>query len=111
MQVQVRSHVADVVDKADVISQVISQVLTQIFGEKTTRLIYRHLEHDYSLKSNEIAERIDVFAKGLEDFLSSGAYAVEHRILEDLRSYGLSDEPESTRAGFVDQVQSLTSKA
>lgn len=99
-------------DEADRVSKVIDRVLTQIFGEKATRSIYRHLERNYSLKPDEIAEKIDVFARGLEDFLSSGAYVVERRILEDLQSScGSINEPEIARADFVDQVRFLTMRA
>jgi hypothetical protein len=109
MQVQASVNVASEGDK---VSKVIDRVLTQIFGEKATRLIYRHLERNYSLKPNEIADKIDVFAKGLEDFLSSGACVVERRILEDLRSsHGLISEPERAHADFVEQMRSLTAKA
>ncbi|MEM3730741.1 MAG: hypothetical protein QW667_00965 [Candidatus Bathyarchaeia archaeon] len=72
------------------ISHIIDKVLTQIFGEEATSLIYRYLEKNYSLKKDEIAEKIDLFAKGLEDFLNSGAYVIEKKILEDIYSnYGL----------------------
>lgn len=109
MQVQTCVRVASDNDK---VCRVIDRVLTQVFGEKATRLIYRHLERNYSLKPDEIADKIDVFAKGLEDFLSSGACVVERRILEDLRSNcGLIGEPERIHAGFVDQIRSMTSKA
>jgi hypothetical protein len=44
------------------------------------------LEHNYCLKRNQISERIEIFARGLEDFLRSGAYVVERKILEDVYS-------------------------
>jgi hypothetical protein len=111
MQVQAQVCV-HVVSDGDKVSKVIDRVLTQIFGEKATRLIYRHLERNYSLKPDEIADKIDLFAKGLDDFLSSGACVVERRILEDLRSScGLISEPERAHADFVDQIRSLTGKA
>lgn len=111
MQVQAQACV-HVISEGDKISKVIDQVLTQIFGEKATRLIYRHLERNYSLKPNEIADKIDLFANGLEDFLSSGACVVERRILEDLQSgSSLVGEPEHVHADFVDQIKSLTGKA
>jgi hypothetical protein len=99
-------------DEDDKVFEVVDRVLTQIFGEKATHLIYRHLERNYSLRSCEIAEKIDVFAKGLEDFLNSGAYVVERRILEDLQlGCELTSEPELARADFVDQVRFLVAKA
>lgn len=98
------------------ISRVIDRVLTQVFGEEATKLIYKHLEHNHSLKRDEVAERIDVFAKGLEEFLSSSAPVVERKILEDIySSYGLLQRLEFERTqmdtDFVDQIRSLMRKA
>jgi hypothetical protein len=102
--------------KEEKISRIIDKVLKQVFGEEATRLIYRHLERNYSLKRNEIAERIEVFAAGLEEFLRSGAYIIERKILEDIYSnYGLLRKLESERvqeeSDFVSQVKSLIRKA
>ena len=75
--------------KEDKIFKIIDRVLTQVFGEEATRLIYKHLERHHSLRQSEFSEKIDVFAKGLEEFLSSGAYVVESKILDDIySSYG-----------------------
>jgi len=75
-------------------------------------LIYRHLEARYSVRRDELAEKIDVFAKGLEEFLKSGAYIIEMKILEDIHSsYSLIRETEFGRIrsqhDFVDQVKML----
>jgi len=78
----------------DKIFRIIDSVLKRIFGEKATELIYQHLDHKYALSQGEFSEKLDTFAKGLEDFLSSGAFAVETRILKAIpSSYGI----ESTR--------------
>jgi len=102
--------------KEDKISKIIDRVLKQVFGEEATRLIYRYLESKYGLKRNEIAERIEVFAAGLEEFLRSGAYVVERKILEDIYSnYGLLRRLELERvqedSDFVSQMKSLMRKA
>jgi len=96
--------------KGDKISRIIDRVLRQVFGEEATLLIYRHLENNYSLKRDETAEKIEVFAKGLEEFLSSGAYVIERKILEDLySSYGLLRRLELERTqeecDFASQVK------
>jgi hypothetical protein len=71
------------------IFRIIDRVLTQVFGEEATSLIYKHLELRYSLSRSEFATKIDVFTKGLQKFLGSGAYAVESKILDDIySSYG-----------------------
>jgi len=98
------------------ISKIIDRVLKQVFGEGATLLIYRYLENHYSVKQDEIAEKIDVFAKGLEEFLSSGAYVVERKILEDMySSYGLLRRLELEKmqdeCDFVSQVRLLMRKA
>jgi hypothetical protein len=98
------------------LSNVIDRVLTQVFGQEATNLIYSHLEHNHSLRRDQVADRIDVFAKGLEEFLSSGAYVVERKILEDIySSYGLLRRLELERvqpdSDFVDQIRSLMRRA
>jgi hypothetical protein len=101
--------------KENKISKIIDKVLKQVFGEEAALLIYKYLEVTYSLKQDEIAEKIDVFAKGLEEFLRSGAYVVERKILEDIYStYGLLRrlELEKTREDdFVSQVKLLMQRA
>jgi hypothetical protein len=102
--------------KEDKVSKIIDSVLKQIFGDEATHLIYRYLESQYSLKQDEMSERIDVFAKGLEEFLRSGATVIERRILEDIySSYGLLRRLElehtEDEADFVSQVRLLTQRA
>jgi len=102
--------------KEDKISKIVDRVLKQVFGEEATSLIYKHLEKNHGVKPNEISEKIEVFAKGLEEFLSSGAYVIEKKILEDIYStYGLLRRLELERMqeefDFVNQVKSLKQKA
>ena len=97
--------------KEDKIFGIIDTVLKQVFGEPATILIYKYLQNRYSLSQNEFSSKIDVFAKGLEDFLSSGAYVIESKILSEIySSYGsensanfgiaMFDEPD-----FANQVR------
>lgn len=102
--------------KDEKIPKIIDRVLNQVFGEEATILIYRHLEHNYSLKRNEVGDKIELFAKGLEDFLRSGAYVIERKILEDIySSYGLlrrlEIEKHQMGSDFVDQIKCLMRKA
>ena len=79
--------------KEDQIFKIIDKVLKQVFGEEATLFIYKYLEQRYSLRQSDFSKKIDVFAKGLEDCLSSGAFAVENKILEDISSiYGAFSE-------------------
>jgi hypothetical protein len=85
-------------EKNDVISTVIDKVLKQVFGEEATLFIYKYLEQRYSLHQSDFAKKIDVFAKGLEDCLSSGAFAIESKILDDISSmYGTFSKFENGR--------------
>jgi hypothetical protein len=98
------------------VSNVIDKVLRQVFGEEATLLIYRHLERNYSLKREEIGQKIELFAQGLEDFLRSGAIVVERKILEDIyQSSGLIKRWEldnvADERGFVSQMKSLLQRA
>ncbi|MGQ9624373.1 MAG: hypothetical protein ACUVT9_03270 [Candidatus Bathycorpusculaceae bacterium] len=102
--------------KEDKISKIINRVLKQVFGEEATHLIYKYLESRYSLRRDEISEKIDLFARGLEEFLSTGAHVIEKRILEDIySSYGLLRKIEMERTyadyDFANQVKFLMRKA
>jgi len=100
--------------KENKISKTVDRVLKQVLGKEATHLIYKYLESNHSLERSEIPEKIDVFAKGIEEFLSSGACAIERKILEDIySSYGLLRRIELERTheyDFVGQIRSLTHK-
>jgi len=96
----------------DEVSKAIDRVLREIFGAEATRLIYKHLENQYSLKRGEIFEKIDVFAKGLKELLRSGAYVIEREILEEIYSSsglyrGLEFERGTNEYDFVSQMKML----
>ncbi len=93
--------------------KVIDNVLINVFGKESTRLIYNYLETHYSLHPNEFLEKIDLFAKGLESFLSSSAHLIENKILDDIYSaYGLTRKVEPNPAGnrldFACQIRTAT---
>jgi len=74
-------------DKFDkLLLKVIDEELKQIFGEAATLIIYSHLKKNYSLKREEIPEKLEIFARGLEEFLSSGAHVVEKIVLRKVYS-------------------------
>ncbi len=70
--------------KEDKVFEIIDRILKQVFGENATHIIYEHLEHHHSLRPSDFSEKMDVFAKGLEEFLSSGAYFIENKILNEI---------------------------
>jgi hypothetical protein len=91
----------------------IDTVLRRIFGDEATLVIYKYLENRYSLRRDEIVEKIDVFAKGLKEILRSGAYVIERAILEDIYAsgYGLTRrlefENRVDKPDFVNQMKML----
>jgi hypothetical protein len=102
--------------KEDQILKIIDKVLKQVFGEEATLFIYKYLEQNYSLRQSEFSEKIDVFAKGLEECLSSGAFAIENKILEDISSiYGSFSEAKFERKperyDFASQMKIAMRKA
>jgi hypothetical protein len=102
--------------KDDKVSKIIERVLTQIFGKEATHMIYKHLERRYSVRRNEVSEKLELFAEGLEDFLKSGANVIERKILEDVWStYGLVQkshvEKQVKGACFVSEMKQLLKEA
>jgi len=70
----------------NVLLRVIDEQMLQIFGKAGTDVIYAYLANHHSLKREEIPERIDVFVRGLEDYLGSGAHAIETMLLRAVYS-------------------------
>ena len=64
----------------------IDNSLKAVFTENAAVAIYAYLESNYALSQEEIPEKLDVFVDGLHKFLSTGAFAVERVILENLCS-------------------------
>ena len=99
----------------DKVLKAIDKVLRKIFGNEATGLIYKYLESRHSLSQDEIVEKIDVFAEGLEEFLNSGAHTIKMEILEDMySSYGLTPKRQSeerrNQHDFVGQMKLLMQK-
>ena len=102
--------------REDKIFKIIDSVLKQVFGETATLFIYKYLEQRYSLQKSDFSKKIDIFAKGLEDCLSSGAFAIESKILDDLHSaYGafgaIGYERKTERYDFASQMKIAMQKA
>jgi hypothetical protein len=102
--------------REDKIFKIIDSVLKQVFGENATLFIYKYLEQRYSLQKRDFSKKIDIFAKGLEDCLSSGAFAIESKILDDLHSaYGafgaIEYKRETERYDFASQLKIAMQKA
>jgi len=94
------------------ILKAIDKALTQVFGKEATHIIYAYLEENHNVKRDEILDKIEAFTQGLEEFLSTGAYVIEKKILEDVYSnYGLlrriEYERTYSRQDFASQVKRL----
>lgn len=74
--------------EADSVFKIVDNILKQALGEKAALLIYKYMESRYSLRPSELATKFDVFAKGLESFLNSGALIIERKIIEEIYSRG-----------------------
>ena len=81
----------------------IDEALNQIFLVEDVETIYSYLENRFHLKREEIAEKLDVFARGLEDLLGS-TRSLETLILERLHSklfLGLEDKKDYRLSEFL----------
>jgi len=86
---------------------IVDKVLKNAFGESAAFVIYSYLLVGHSLKREEIPEKLDSFAKGLEKF-SAGAHVIEGLILKDLySSFGLQLKSTEVSGNFVDCVLKL----
>ena len=100
----------------DRIFRIRDNVLKQVFGENTALLINEYLEQRYSLQQRDFSKKIVVFAKGLEDSLSSGAFAIETEILVNIYPiYGsfssINRESKSEGDDFANQMKIAMQKA
>jgi len=89
----------------------VDDALNQIFGHAAALIIYNHLENNGSLTPEKIPKKLNAFARGLEDFLDSGAFVVEGIILKHLYSnYGFEFKKMGEGRSFVDYIIQLRSK-
>jgi hypothetical protein len=85
----------------------IDENLKQVFQETATHIIYQFLENNYSLKREEIPEKLETFMEGLHEFFRSGAHVIEQSILKELYvNFGLKYK---SREGyrFIDYIDDL----
>jgi hypothetical protein len=74
-------------DKYDeMLNKAVDKALNRVFGSTATSIIYTHLENNYSIKKNEIAEKIESFTQAMQEYLNSGAVVIEKEILESFYS-------------------------
>ena len=91
--------------KPDRLFKVVDKVLKQIFGELAAVTIYEYLEEKYSLKREDIPDEPEIFAEGLEKYLSdSGASLVLGTILDESSELRLSKAGDK---GFFEHLKKL----
>jgi hypothetical protein len=74
----------------DLLSEVVTEMLKQVFKEDGAKIIYVFIENSCHLKLEEIAEKPEVFSEGLEKLLGSGRSVIENLVLKSLyRKLGL----------------------
>jgi hypothetical protein len=87
--------------------ETIDENLKQIFRETATHIIYQFLENNYSLKREEIPEKLETFMEGLHAFFRSGSLMIEQSILKELHmKLGLKYKSKEDY-GFMDYIDDL----
>jgi hypothetical protein len=74
----------------DSINKVIDNVLTEVFGQKGTLYIYKYIEDAYQIAPSQFSRHLELFSRGLEDCLSSGAIPIQARILHAMGNVPLA---------------------
>lgn len=84
--------------------------LKQIFTEAALKTIYSYLHKKYSLKREDIPEKLDIFMQGLENFFKSGSVVIKLVILKNLYStLGFDVEQIPYNQDFIDSIERLKS--
>jgi len=68
----------------DVLQVTIKDTLLRIFGEKSTKTIFKTMEKVHSIRLDDISSKSHIFDVALKDILGTGHQIVEGIILENL---------------------------
>ncbi len=91
--------------KPERLFRIVDKVLKQIFGETATLFIYKYLEEKHSLRREDIPNEPEIFAEGLEKYLSdSGASLVLGMILGESSELKLKKAEDR---GFFEHLKEL----
>ncbi len=89
----------------------VDRALNRIFGSTATIIIYTHLESNYSIKKNEIAEKLEGFSQAMQEYLNSGAAVIEKEILESFYSglglHQLVELEGSRNTEFIERLRTI----
>jgi predicted DNA-binding protein YlxM (UPF0122 family) len=104
-------HIKKTEKYEEMLNKAVDKALNPVSGSTAAGIIYTHLENNYSIKKNEIAEKLEVFSQAMQEYLNSGAAVVEKEILESFYSgLGLFQrvELEGNRNNeFVERLRTL----
>ena len=70
----------------ELLTELITQRVEQVFGETASRVLIDHLKRNHHLLIEDIYERSEVFSAGLGEVLGAGAKMLERLVLKDLYS-------------------------
>ncbi|MFB0501440.1 MAG: hypothetical protein ACETVP_03130 [Candidatus Bathyarchaeia archaeon] len=91
--------------KPERLFRIVDKVLKQVFGETATLFIYKYLEEKHSLNREDIPNQPEIFAEGLEKYLSeSGASLVLGMILGESSELKLKKAEDM---GFLEHLKEL----
>ena len=68
----------------DVLQVTIKDTLLGIFGEKSTKTIFKTMEKVHSIRLDDVSSKSNTFDVALKDILGTGHQIVEDMILENL---------------------------
>jgi len=80
------------------------------FDKLLLKIIDEELKHNHSLKREEIPEKLEVFIRGLEEFLGSGAQVIQKITLQKLASCSGVQCQVKEGYSFVDYVTEIKNK-
>lgn len=83
-------------------------------GHSAKRAIYFHLERSYKVNKVDIPERIEDFAKAIEDIFGDGARLIEIQIMRKLyekTGYDILNYPPSDDLSFVEYLRAQGSSS
>jgi len=93
-----------------ILLDVVDQGIRDILGETAVQFIYNYLERSFSLRRDDIPEKLEIFAEGLEEMLGSGAKVVEKFVLRNIYFHFGVNYQEREGYRFSDYIREIEVK-
>lgn len=90
----------------EALAQSVSEAMA-IYGQQVSQVLKAHLERQYSIPPETLAENPRALVEALETVLDSGSRIVERRILRSLYSKIGSNVPQSSAADFEERISEV----